>query len=42
MLLIKAILKAYSYKYMRDTQRDDELQVRLGVNKSIFDTNLEP
>ena len=42
MLLIKAILKAYSYKYMRDAQRDEELLDRQGVNKSIFDTNLEP
>ena len=42
MLLIKAILKAYSCKYMRDAQRDDELIGRQGVNKSIFDTNLEP
>ena len=42
MLLLKAILKAYSYKYMRDTERDDELVGKLGVNKNLFDTNLEP
>lgn len=42
MLLLKAILKAYSYKYMRDTKRDNELVDQLGVNKSLFDTNLEP
>lgn len=38
MLIVKAILKAYSYKYMRNPQASQSKRVTL----KSFDSNLEP